>query len=107
MADKNQPTVDNSAKENTLRKWLKPSDRAKGYADERKLKVHKFGKKVGEPLDDYNMGLRSGYLLCQSDHAGMFRYKQAMEATNDKEYARKFSKEKGTKLKKGGKKDAA
>jgi hypothetical protein len=30
----------------------------------------------------------------------MYRYKQAMEAFNDKEYARKFSREKGTKLKK-------
>ena len=84
------------------RKWLKPSDRAKGYAEERRLKVHKFGKKKGEQLDDYNAGLRSGYLLCQSDHAGMFRYKQAMQATNDKEYAKKFSKEKGTKLKTTG-----
>lgn len=86
------------------RKWLKPSKRAQGYAEERKAKVHKFGKKKGEELDDYNKGLRSGYLLCQSDHAGMFRYKQAMTATNDKAYAQKFSKEKGTKLKEGGKK---
>lgn len=108
--DKNttKPTDNGGAQNNgtpdySKRKWLKPSDRAKGYADERKAQVHKFGKKNGEPLDDYNKGLRSGYLLCQSDHAGMFRYKQAMEATNDKEYARKFSKEKGTKLNKGGK----
>lgn len=85
------------------RKWLKPSKRAEGYAEERKLKVHKFGKKKGEPLDEFNCGLRSGYLLCQSDHAGMFRYKQAMDATNDKTYAQKFSREKGTKLKAGGK----
>lgn len=102
----NQPTDNGGAQDDkpdySERKWIKPSNRAKGYADERKLKVHKFGKKVGEPLDEYNLGLRSGYLLCQSDHAGMFRYKQAMEATNDKEYAKKFSKEKGTKLNKGG-----
>lgn len=88
------------------RKWMKPSDRAKGYAEERKLKVHKFGKKKGEELTDFDSGIRSGYLLCQSDHAGMFRYKQAMDATNDKAYAKKFSREKGTKLKtvKGDKK---
>lgn len=88
------------------RKWMKPSERAKGYAEERKLKVHKFGKKQGEELTDYDSGFRSGYLLCQSDHAGMFRYKQAMDATNDKKYAKQFSREKGTKLKtvEGGKK---
>ena len=90
----------------TKRKWMKPSERAKGYAEERKLKVHKFGKKQGEELSEYDNGIRSGYLLCQSDHAGMFRYKQAMDATNDKEYAKKFSREKGTQLKavKGDKK---
>ena len=95
-----------AAPNNNERKWMKPSERAKGYADERKLKVHKFGKKKGEELTDYDQGIRSGYLLCQSDHAGMFRYKQAMEATNDKNYAKKFSREKGTKLKtvKGDKK---
>ena len=27
------------------RRWMKPSKRAKGYAEERKAKVHKFGKK--------------------------------------------------------------
>ena len=101
------PENNNSAApNNNERKWLKPSDRAKGYAEERKLKVHKFGKKKGEELTEYDKGIRSGYLLCQSDHAGMFRYKQAMDATNDKEYAKRFSKEKGTKLKTaaGGKK---
>lgn len=90
---------------NNERKWMKPSDRAKGYADERKLKVHKFGKKKGEELTEYDKGIRFGYLLCQSDHAGMFRYKQAMDAGLSKTEAKKFSREKGTKLKaKGGKK---
>lgn len=100
----NNNEVAASTPNNNERKWLKPSDRAKGYAEERKLKVHKFGKKKGEELTEYDKGIRSGYLLCQSDHAGMFRYKQAMDATNDKKYAQRFSREKGTKLKKGDKK---
>lgn len=107
MSDKkNQTSQPTNTGDNSQRKWLKPSKRAEGYAEERRLKVHKFGKKKGEELDEYNKGLRSGYLLCQSDHAGMYRYKQAMAATNDKEYAQKFSKEKGTKLQTGGKKAA-
>ena len=87
------------AEYNKERRWTKPNQRAKGYADERKAKVHMFGDKQGQPLSDYAAGLRSGYLMCQSDHAGLFRYKQAMQAFNDKEYATKFSREKGTKLK--------
>lgn len=92
------------AEYNQERRWVMPNKRAKSYADERKAKVHQHGQKEGRELTDYEAGLRSGYLQCQSDHAGLFRYKQAMDATNDKEYARKFSREKGTKLKKGGKK---
>ena len=104
MPNNNEATV--ATPDYSKRKWMKPSERAKGYAEERKLKVHKFGKKQGEELTDYDNGIRSGYLLCQSDHAGMFRYKQAMDATNDKKYAQRFSREKGTKLKtvKGDKK---
>lgn len=49
------------------RRWMTPNKRAKGYAEERKNKVHMFGDKQGQELDDYNKGLRSGYLLCQSD----------------------------------------
>ena len=52
--------------------------------------------------------MRSGYLQCQSDHAGLFRYKQAMDAGLSKAEAKKYSREKGTKLPKGkgGKKTA-
>lgn len=96
MPEKKQDTQQRNYNE---RRWMTPNKRAKGYAEERKAKVHMFGDKEGAPLDDYNKGLRSGYLLCQSDHAGQYRYKQAMEAFNDKEYARTFSREKGTKLK--------
>ena len=80
------------------RKWLKPSKRAAGYAEERKNGVHMRGDKKGQPLDDYNKGLRSGYMLAQSDGAGLFRYKQARDAGFTKEEATKFSREKGTKL---------
>lgn len=80
------------------RRWSVPSKRAKGYAEERKAKVHKWGQKEGKELTDYESGIRSGYLQCQSDHAGMFRYKQALEAGLTKEQAVKFSRERGTKL---------
>lgn len=92
------------AEYNKERRWTAPNKRASSYAEERKAKVHQHGQKEGQPLSDYEAGMRSGYLQCQSDHAGLFRYKQAMEATSDKKYAKKFSREKGTKLKAGGKK---
>ena len=59
----------------------------------------------GQELTEYEAGMRSGYLQCQSDHAGLFRYKQAMDAGLSKAEAKKFSREKGTKLseRKGGK----
>lgn len=89
---------------NTERRWTAPNKRAQSYAEERKAKVHQHGQKEGKELTEYEAGLRSGYLQCQSDHAGLFRYKQAMDAFGDKDYAKRFSREKGTKLKKGGKK---
>ena len=88
---------------NTVRRWLVPNKRAKGYAEERKAKVHQRGQKEGKELTDYEAGLRSGYLQCQSDHAGLYRFKTAMDAGLSKQEARKLSREKGTKLK-GGKK---
>lgn len=94
------------AEYNKERRWTAPNKRAESYANERKAKVHQHGQKEGQPLSDYEAGMRSGYLQCQSDHAGLFRYKQAMEAFGDKKYAKQFSREKGTKLKKGGKKSA-
>lgn len=59
-------------------KWSVPSKRAKGYAEERKVKVHKWGQKQGKPLTDYEAGMRSGYLQCQNDHAGMYKYTKAL-----------------------------
>ena len=37
-------------------------------------------------------------MLAQSDNAGLYRYKKAMDAGYTKEEAQKFSREKGTKL---------
>ncbi len=90
---------------NKERRWFMPNKRAANYAEERKAKVHTHGSKEGKELTEYEKGLRSGYLQCQSDHAGLFRFKQAMDAFGDKDYARQFSREKGTKLKKKDKKD--
>lgn len=83
--------------DNTKRRWMTPSKRAKGYADERKSKVHKFGKKMGEELTDYDKGLRSGYLLCQSDHAGAYKYSEAIKSGKSKAEAREISRTKGKK----------
>lgn len=88
---------------NTERRWLVPNKRAEGYAQERKAKVHQRGSKNGHELTDFEAGLRSGYLQCQSDHAGLYRYKSAMDAGYTKAEAKKFSKEKGTKLKRSKK----
>ena len=49
-------------KNNNERRWSVPSKRAKGYASERKNKVHEHGPKIGKELTDYEAGLRSGYL---------------------------------------------
>ena len=78
--------------ENRERKWMKPSARAAGYAEERKNGVHMRGPKKGEELDAYNKGLRSGYLLAQSDNAGMHKYAKAREAGAAKKDAQAYSK---------------
>ena len=77
------------AEYNKERRWTTPSKRAKSYVEERRAKVHMHGQK-------------------ESDHAGLFRYKQAMDAGLSKAEAKKYSREKGTKLpkEKGGKKSA-
>jgi len=69
----------------------------KGLQRKRKERVHTVGPKKGLELDDYNKGLRSGYLLCQSDHAGRYRYDQAREAGKSKKEALEYSFQRGTK----------
>ena len=88
---------------NNERRWTVPNKRAQSYAEERRAKVHQHGSKEGRELTDYEAGMRSGYLQCQSDHAGLYRYKSAMDAGFSKSEAKKFSREKGTKLKRSKK----
>ena len=84
-------------KNNNERRWSVPSKRAKGYASERKNKVHEHGPKVGKELTDYEAGLRSGYLQAQSDHAGLFKYKKALGGGKSKAEAKKISRTIGRK----------
>ena len=69
MAKNEQAVSATEQVEQRERKWLKPTKRAAGYAEERKKGVHMRGPKKGQELDAYNKGLRSGYLLAQSDNA--------------------------------------
>ena len=90
------PAASNADKYN-VRRWRKPSERAKGYAEERKAKLHKYGKKEGKELTDFEQGIRSGYLQAQSDQAGMFKYKKALAEGKSKEEARAISQQRGRK----------
>ena len=76
------------------RRWSVPSKRAKGYAEDRKAKVHTYGKKEGQELTDYEAGMRSGYLQCQGDHAGLYKYKKALSEGKSKSEAKKISQQK-------------
>lgn len=82
---------------NSQRRWTVPTKRAKGYAEDRKAKVKTYGPKAGEELSDYQLGLRSGYLQCQSDHAGMYKYKKALNEGKSKAEAKKISRTRGKK----------
>lgn len=96
-----------SARPNKYRdgRWSVPSKRAKGYAADRKARVHTYGPKEGKELTDFESGIRSGYLQAQQDHAGMFKYKQALAEGKSKEEARKISRRPWKKRTNGG--DAA
>ena len=77
------------------RRWLVPNRRAKGYAEERKAKVHQRGQKEGKELTDFEAGLRSGYLQCQSDHAGLYKFRKALDENKSIEEARAISRKIG------------
>ena len=79
------------------RRWAVPKKRAANYAEERKLKVHKRGPKEGQELTDYEAGIRSGYLQCQTDHAGLYKYKKAISEGKSKSEAREISQTKAKK----------
>lgn len=83
------------AYKNQERRWSVPNKRAKSYAEERKSKVHQHGSKEGKELTDFEAGLRSGYLQCQSDHAGLFKYKKALDEGKSKSEAKRISRQKG------------
>jgi hypothetical protein len=85
------------ARNNEERRWTVPNKRAESYAKERKAKVHQHGQKEGKELTDYEAGLRSGYLQCQSDHAGLYKYKKALNEGKSKAEAKKLSRMKGKK----------
>ncbi len=82
---------------NAERRWSVPSKRAKGYAADRKAKVHTYGPKEGTPLTDFEAGLRSGYMQAQSDNAGIYKYKKALAEGKTKKEAAKISRQKGKK----------
>jgi hypothetical protein len=69
------------------RRWSVPSKRAKKYVEDRKAKVHTAGPKEGQPLTDYEAGIRSGYLQCQSDNAAIYKYKKALSEGKSKKQA--------------------
>lgn len=97
----NEQAVPTKEQETRERKWFKPSKRAAGYAEERKKGVHMRGPKKGQELDAYNKGLRSGYLLAQSDNAGMHKYKKARDAGAEKADAQAYSKTVGKEASEG------
>ena len=96
MAKKDNSTTPaaNGGKSNQ-RRWSVPSKRAKGYAADRKARVHTYGKKEGAELTDFEAGIRSGYLQCQGDHAGLYKYKKALSEGKSKSEAREISRRKG------------
>ena len=44
---------------------------------------------------DYEAGIRSGYLQCQTDHAGMYKYKKALTEGKSKAEAKEYSQRRG------------
>lgn len=97
MAKATETAAASSNKYGGERRWSVPSKRAKGYAEERRAKVHQHGPKEGKELTDYEAGIRSGYLQAQSDHAGLYKYKKALEEGKSKAEAVKISRQRGNK----------
>ena len=93
MANKEVKQTSGADKYNR-RRWSVPSKRAKGYAEDRKARVHTYGPKEGKELTDYEAGMRSGYLQAQSDHAGIFKYKKALAEGKTKAEAKEISQRK-------------
>ena len=81
--------------DNSVRRWYHPQKRAAGYAKERKAKVYARGPKKDQPMSEYDLGVRSGYLLARNDEAGMYKYKAALNSGMSKAEARAASRKKG------------
>ena len=71
------------------RRWKRPKVRGKQYAEERKMGCHTQGTKKGEELSEYDKGVRSGYLQCQSDHTGMYTYATVAKETEGPDAVKK------------------
>ena len=81
-------------------RWAYPHTRAKGYAQENRKRVHMWGAKEGEQLTEIEQGVCLGYLQCQHDHAGVYKYYHALnELGMTKEQAMAYSKQKQKKNK--------
>ena len=80
---------------NRERRWSVPNKRAESYAQERRARVHQHGQKEGKQLTDFEAGMRSGYLQCQSDHAGIYKYTKALSDGKTKAQAKAYSRKKG------------
>jgi len=72
------------------RRWSVPKRRAAKYADDLKAKVYTKGPK-GQPLTEYEKAMRRGYLQNQSDQAGTYKYKKALNEGKSKEEALKIA----------------
>ena len=96
-----------SARPNKYRdgRWSVPSKRAKGYAEDRKARVHTYGPKLGKQLTEFEEGMRSGYLQCQTDHSGIYKFKKALAEGKSRDEALALSKKPWGKKNNGG--DAA
>ena len=90
-----QPLVSSKKDKYSRRRWSVPSRRAKGYAADRKARVHTYGPKEGKELTDFEAGIRSGYLQAQSDSAGLYKYKKALSEGKTKREAREISQRRG------------
>ena len=84
-----------ATKANNVRRWFVPNKRAASFAEERKTGVHMHGQKEGKELTEYEKGLRSGYLMDQSDHAGLYKYKKALAEGKSKSEAKAISRKRG------------
>ena len=82
----------------TKRQWKSPAKRSKQFAEEVKTGVHVNGDKEGKELTEKERSYRAGYFQCQTDHAGMYRFKQATDAGYSYNVAKIYSRQKGTKL---------